>query len=210
LSVDARRLVAYLAVHHRPQARAALSADLWPGVAAAERLLTEAIAAVDVPGLLHEDDATGSLALAADVAVDLTDAMYLIRVLPTLPAGAPVDTTVLTADILPGWTAAWIEIERERFRQLRLRALEAACRRLTDEERLDEALEAGLLAVAAEPLRESAHRTLVHLHLSAGNAVEARRQYQLCRHLLRTQLGVEPSERMRELVRGLDVVGTIR
>ena len=42
LSVDARRLVAYLAVHHRPQARAALAADLWPGVAA-ERLFADAV-----------------------------------------------------------------------------------------------------------------------------------------------------------------------
>src|SRR6476469_4624018 len=92
LSVDARRLVAYLAVHHRPQARAALAADLWPGVAAAERLLADAVAAV---------------------AVDLAEAMRLIRALPTLAAGTPVDTSVLTADILPGWTAAWLEIERE-------------------------------------------------------------------------------------------------
>jgi DNA-binding SARP family transcriptional activator len=66
------------------------------------------------------------------------------------------------------------------------------------------------MAVAAEPLRESAHRTLVRLHLTAGNAVEASRQYELCRYLLRSQLGLEPSERMRELVRGLDVERTIR
>ena len=54
LSVDARRLVAYLAVHPRPQARAALAADLWPAVAA-ERLLADAVAAVDVPGPARRD-----------------------------------------------------------------------------------------------------------------------------------------------------------
>jgi hypothetical protein len=104
LSVDARRLVAYLAVHRRPQARTALAADLWPGVAAAERLLADAIAAVDVPALLDGPEAD-TLALGVDVAVDLAEAMRLIRTLPTMPASAPVDTTLLTADILPGWTA---------------------------------------------------------------------------------------------------------
>src|SRR5689334_2879980 len=93
LSVDARRLVAYLAVHHRPQARAALAADLWPGVNG-ERLLGDAVAAVDVPGLLQENTPE-TLALAPDVAVDLVDAMRLIRSLPTIAAGTPVDTTLL-------------------------------------------------------------------------------------------------------------------
>src|SRR6476659_8966525 len=70
LSVDARRLVAYLAVHPRPQARTALAADLWPGVAAAERLLADAVAAVDVPGLVAGVDTDGApLALAEGVEV---------------------------------------------------------------------------------------------------------------------------------------------
>src|SRR3954453_11470614 len=83
LSVDARRLVAYLAIHPRPQSRATLAADLWPGVAAAGRLLADAVAAVDVPGLLvgadPDADAGGSLALSADVEVDFAAAMRLIR-----------------------------------------------------------------------------------------------------------------------------------
>src|SRR3954454_13433520 len=84
LSVDARRLVAYLAVHPRPQERTALAADLWPGTAAAAaRLLGDAEAAVDVPGLLSADGPT--LSLAADVEVDLADAMGLVRGLPEIP-----------------------------------------------------------------------------------------------------------------------------
>jgi tetratricopeptide (TPR) repeat protein len=189
LSVDARRLVAYLAVHHRPQARAALSADLWPGVAAAERLLTEAIAAVDVPGLLDEDGATGTLALAADVAVDLTDAMHLIRVLPTLPAGAPVDTTVLTADILPGWTAAWIEIERERFRQLRLHSIEERSQRLITAGRFDDAVAMAKVAVRTAPSRESARRALIEAYVAQGDLAAAVNEYDEYQELLRSSLG---------------------
>src|SRR5690349_21274880 len=128
LSVDARRVVAYLAVHPRPQARAALAAGLWPGVSA-ERLLADAVAAVDVPGLLDENT-PGVLALGAEVDVDLAEAMQLIRALPSVAADTPVDTTLLTADILPGWSAAWIEIEPERFRQLRLYAIAERSQRL--------------------------------------------------------------------------------
>ena len=50
-----------------------------------------------------------------------------------------------------------------------------------------------------EPLRESAHRALVRIHLAAGNAVEALRQYDLCCRLLRDQLGVEPTQQMHDV-----------
>ena len=68
--------------------------------------------------------------------------------------------------------------------------------RLTGAGRFAEAFELGLAALAGEPLRESAHRALVRVHLAEGNVGEAVRQYELCRSLLREKLGVEPSEQM--------------
>ena len=94
-------------------------------------------------------------------------------------------------------------IERERFRQLRLHALEALCERRMAAGRVRHALEAALAAVAAEPLRESAQRTLVRLHLAEGNHAEALRQYHIYRELLNDQLGLEPSTQMQALVHGL-------
>jgi tetratricopeptide (TPR) repeat protein len=189
LSVDARRLVAYLAVHHRPQSRASLAADLWPGVAAAERLLADAVAAVDAPGLLDGPDEGESIALAADVAVDLAEAMHLIRNLPTMPAGTPVDTTVLTADILPGWTAAWIEIERERFRQLRLYAIEERSQRLITAGRFDDAVAMAKVAVRTAPSRESARRALIEAYVAQGDLAAAVNEYDEYQELLRSSLG---------------------
>jgi DNA-binding SARP family transcriptional activator len=61
-------------------------------------------------------------------------------------------------------------------------------------------VEAGLAAVRAEPLRESAHRTLVRAHLAEGNRFEANRQYHNCRRLLQAELGLEPSRGLRELI----------
>jgi len=187
LSVDARRLVAYLAVHHRPQARAALAADLWPGVAA-DRLLADAVTAVDVPGLLDES-APGVLALGADVEVDLAAAMRLIRNLPTMPADTPVDTTVLTADILPGWSAAWIEIERERFRQLRLYAIEERSQRLITAGRFDDAVAMAKVAVRTAPSRESARRALIEAYVAQGDLAAAVHEYDEYQELLRSSLG---------------------
>jgi DNA-binding SARP family transcriptional activator len=57
-----------------------------------------------------------------------------------------------------------------------------------------------LAAVSAEPLRESAHRELVEVHLAEGNVAEAVRQYDVYRHMLRRQLGLAPSPVMRRLV----------
>ena len=94
-------------------------------------------------------------------------------------------------------------IEREQFRQLRLRALDAFCRRLTVAGRTGDALDAGLAALAGDALRESAHRALVCVHLAEGNVGEAIRQYRLCRRLLREQLGVAPSEQMEALLRSV-------
>jgi DNA-binding SARP family transcriptional activator len=91
-------------------------------------------------------------------------------------------------------------VERERFHQLRLHALEALCDRLITAGRYGEAIDAGLAVVAAEPLRESAHRALIKAHLAEGNHGEAYRQYQLCREILRDELGVEPSNALRALL----------
>ena len=46
-------------------------------------------------------------------------------------------------DLLPDWYDDWVLVQRERFRQLRLHALEAICHRLTDLGRYALALEAG-------------------------------------------------------------------
>jgi DNA-binding SARP family transcriptional activator len=106
----------------------------------------------------------------------------------------------LTEDLLPDWYDEWVVVARERFRQLRLHALEALSQRLTAAGRIPQAIEAGLAAVAAEPLRESAHRTVICAHLSEGNPAEAIAQYRKYRRLLRTELGIEPSRRMEELM----------
>jgi DNA-binding SARP family transcriptional activator len=202
---SAQRLVAFVALHERPVLRPYAAGTLWldwPETRAAGNLRS-ALWRIQrhAPELVSAD--SHMLRLGRCVRVDLREAETLARAeLAGDSTGAEPETLAL--DLLPDWYDDWVLLERERFRQLRLRALESRCDRLTAAGRLDEALEAGLLAVSGEPLRESAHRALVRLHLEEGNAAEALRQFRLCRRLLLEQLGVEPSPRMLELVAGLD------
>jgi DNA-binding SARP family transcriptional activator len=193
LGADARRLVAYLAVHPRPQRRDALAADLWPGLPApaARRLLDDAVAAVDVPGLVDAgpDDA---LVLAPDVAVDLTEALALVRGLPALPGTEDVDLALLDHDILPGWTAGWIAVERERFRQLRLHAVEERSARLSAAGRHEEAVAVARRAVRTAPSRESARRAVVTALLAAGDIAGALDEQDAYQELLRSSVGAAP------------------
>jgi DNA-binding SARP family transcriptional activator len=202
---SAQRVVAFVALHERPVLRPYVAGTLWldwPETRAAGNLRS-ALWRIQrrAPALVSTD--AHMLQLGRCVRVDLREAETLARseLAGSSSGAAPA---ALALDLLPDWYDDWALLERERFRQLRLRALESRCTRLTAAGRLDEALEAGLLALAGEPLRESAHRALVRLHLAEGNAAEALRQFHLCRRLLREQLGVEPSPRMLELVAGLD------
>ena len=80
--------------------------------------------------------------------------------------------------------------------------------RLTALHRHGEAVVAGLAAVHAEPLRESAHRALIVAHLAAGNRNEAARQYDRCRRVLADELALRPSADLRRLIQSqVDLVG---
>ena len=187
LSVDARRLVAYLAVHPPPAGpRGARRRPLaGGGRRAAPRRCRRGRRRT---GLLDETRSRRALA-GADVEVDLAEAMRLIRGLPTMPADTPVDTTVLTADILPGWSAAWIEIERERFRQLRLYAIEERSQRLITAGRFDHAVAMAKVAVRTAPSRESARRALIEAYVAQGDLAAAVNEYDEYQELLRSSLG---------------------
>ncbi|MCA1481353.1 bacterial transcriptional activator domain-containing protein, partial [Bradyrhizobium sp. NBAIM08] len=90
--------------------------------------------------------------------------------------------------------------ERESYRQLRLHALERLSETLRAVGEHTSALMAALSAVRADPLRESAHRQVIAVHLAEGNAAEALRQYHVYRRLLALELGLPPSPTIRGLV----------
>jgi DNA-binding SARP family transcriptional activator len=149
--------------------------------------------------------------LGTDVAVDLTAAIALAQRLLDRSVRCDDDDlsaearSRLSCDLLPACYDDWVLVECERFHQLRLHALEALCERLTAARRYGEAIDAGLGAVRAEPLRESAHRALINAHLAEGNQAEAGRQYELYRGILRDELGIEPTDGLRRLMPGIAI-----
>ena len=199
-----QRLVAHLCLSHRPT-RTATAGHLWPDVpedhshgslrSALWRLNKTAPGLVEVSG--------SALLLATDVRVDVRDlGDWAHRAIA--PSPGPEDVAVpdaaLLGDLLPGWYDDWVLLERERLRQLRMQALEAVAVRLASLGRHCEALQAAHAAVRAEPLRESAHRTVISVHLAEGNVAEAVRAYEFFCTMLEDELGVPPTEQMTRLV----------
>jgi DNA-binding SARP family transcriptional activator len=90
--------------------------------------------------------------------------------------------------------------EAEDWRQLRMTALEAVAQVLIEKGRLAEAASAARSAMKVEPLRESAHASLIRVHLAEGNQTEALRVYERYRELLAVALSLEPTEHLSGLV----------
>ena len=211
---SAQRVLAFLALYDRPLQRPYVAGSLWLDLPEerAHASLRSALWRLHRRGQGLVEVSAQQLALGREVEVDLRASEALARRVLDDSSLDPleVDASSLCGDLLPDWYEDWLLVERESHRQLRLHALETLCERLTRAGCLHKALEVGLAAVAGEPLRESAHRALVSVHLEEGNLIEAIRQYGLYRKLLSTQLGVEPSERMQVLVRDLDVAQAVR
>jgi DNA-binding SARP family transcriptional activator len=211
----AQRLVAFLALRDRPAPRAHVAGMLWletteeRALANLRSTLWRVRRAAD--GLV---ECTGDqLGLHPGLGVDVRASAALADSLLKGTDGhrgadeLELDLDGLRADILPDWYDDWLVFERERFRQLRLHALDALAARFLELGRPARAMETALAAVAAEPLRESAHRAVIRIHLAEGNAGEALRQYRLYRRLA-GELGLHPSAQIEELIRGLDTTET--
>ena len=208
--MNAQRLVCFLALHDRPLLRTFVGGSLW-GESTDRRAggsLRSALWRLRHPSYALVSLTSDHIALAPTVAVDLRVgealAHRLLDPAHELDEGPTVDEErILSADLLPDWSEDWVLMERERYHQLRLRALEALCRRLSAAGRFGQAVQAGIAAVSGEPLRESARRALIEAHLAEGNAAAAVREYEAFRELLHNELRLEPSETMRALVEGL-------
>jgi len=212
VSPCSQRLVAFVALHDRAIHRRHASGALWLDAPEerASASLRSALWRTPAPGGCSLVQAsTTHLWLNPEVHVDFR--VSVARALSALNSDWPgVQRTddlqrqlpLLGDDLLPDWHEDWVLIERERFRQLRLHALERISESLTDAGLYSQALQAGLAAVAAEPLRESSHRQLVRTHIREGNISEALREYQAYARMLAEELGVAPTAAMNELIRG--------
>jgi DNA-binding SARP family transcriptional activator len=203
LPLSAQRLLAFVALHEHPVRRPYIAGQIWMDSSQehANASLRTTLWRLRRPGCTLIDARGGGIGLARHVVVDVQEvAVRAQRALDHRTEHDDVACLSHAGDLLPDWYDDWLVVERERIRQLRLHALEAMCEDLAASGSFAAALEAGLAAVAAEPLRESAHRAVMQVHLAQGNVAEALRQYHLFRRLLTDELQLLPSPAMRSLI----------
>jgi len=203
------KLFAVLALHRRPMPRPLLAETIWPDRPSgrARANLRSVIWRLPEPSrrLLREDGEF--LTLRPGVVVDVDQVVQRCHSLlatncdPGPVVGSPDD---LLDDLLPTWDDDWVLVERARLRQLRLHALEALSAGLLRAGRVGEAMDAAAAALAAEPLRDSAARAVISVHLASGNVAHAHRVYRTYRAELVRELGIEPSPRLLALLQDGD------
>jgi len=208
LANGTQRLLSLLALRDRIVHRASVAGALWPDVSESRAHASLRSALLRVPNAARSVVAVSDaeLALAEGVAIDVRDGQALAHRLLDDTATPPESDvsrsaiSLLSSDLLPGWNDEWVTADAEGWRQLRLHALEALTDRLVGQMRFGDAMTAAMAAVKAEPLRESAHAALIRVHLAESNQSEALRQFERYQQLLRSELGIEPTPRLRELI----------
>lgn len=203
----AERLLVELAVRHRgrPVRRTTLAERLWPDAPAGRATASLRSVLWRLPRHRGRAPAVGdasTVRLAPHVQVDLWRSEEMVSRCRADDPPAPADgwRELLEHDLLPECDEPWLVAERESHRQHRLHALERCAAAWRRAGRLDDALTAAFAAVLAEPLRESAHREVIEVHLAEGNHAEALLQYHSYRAVLDRELGLPPSDVIRSLV----------
>jgi DNA-binding SARP family transcriptional activator len=209
-----QRVIALLALEGC-RTRSYLAGMLWPEATEcrASGSLRAAVWQLErcAPGLVHHGG--GQLGLAQEVRVDVRQFVAAATEVSLLTGDPDIDgparpmltrlATLLRGELLPGWYDDWMIYERTRLQQLRLSALENLAEALADHGLLGPALTAAMAAAAIEPLRESAQRAVIRIHLADGNYHAALREYRTFGRRLHAELGVRPSGRLEALVRPL-------
>jgi DNA-binding SARP family transcriptional activator len=201
-----KRLLVFVALHRGRIERRYAAGALWPtgdDMRAAGNLRSALwrlngagvnVVLADKHGLAIRDDVLVDVHIVSSWATRLIKGSATHDDLRVMPSG------VDALDLLPGWYDDWALVERERIRQRLLHALEALSRELLQLRRCAEAVEAALIAVSADPLRESAQRALIEAHLGEGNWVEGRRSFEAYCDVLARELGTEPGLELAAMV----------
>jgi DNA-binding SARP family transcriptional activator len=195
LSVPARRLLVFLAVEAGPVQRWLVAGRLWPDQldAQSRASLRRAVWQLPRSWIAVEGDT-----LWLNAIVDLEHARSVADRALSGQALTIAEIHLLSRDVLPGWNDEWLVPAQDEFHHNRIQALESACRVLARHGEPQLATQAGMLAVNAEPLRESAVEALVMAHLAEGNRYEAVRTYRQLARLLDAELGVQPGQALTD------------
>src|SRR5262245_6419575 len=205
----ARALLAYLALPAgKPHARDNLATLLWGDVPEAQSRGSLRKA------LFWLRQALGDTAIADAETVELkagaasVDVSQFERRVADGSARALAEAADLyQGDLLAGLTLheapfeEWLGGERERLRELWIKALVRLLAHQREAEQTDSAILTAVKLLAADPLQELVHRTLMQLYMQAGRRGAALRQDQSCDTFLERELRAQPEEATKALYR---------
>jgi len=95
---------------------------------------------------------------------------------------------------------AWLSAERQRLRTQAIRAI-AGLLDVGGRQHVEIAMAFSLRVLAADPLQEDVHRTLMRCYAQQGRRADALRQYDFCRTVLWKQVGATPESETENLQR---------
>jgi DNA-binding SARP family transcriptional activator len=202
-----QRLLAFLGV--RGQVSRSLAAGtLWAEVTDEHALgsLRSTIWRLNRSGPRLVTTHADTLSLAPMIDIDVRSFVIAAATVNAGQSEGERERVLEAGDLLPGWYDDWVLLERERLRQVRLHALEVLAARFTESRQFGPALDVALETVRVDPLRESAHRAVVAVHLAENNVAEAVRHYRTFRALLLGELGIEPSPEFKAMLPGQALV----
>jgi len=104
-----------------------------------------------------------------------------------------------TGELLEGVNYDWALRERERLRGLYLDTLSHLMHYYKHHGAYAESLTCGQRILYYDPLREEIHREMMRLYVEGGQRAQAVRQYEICREILATELGIPPMEETQAL-----------
>ncbi len=199
----ARSLLGLLAVDRRTHSRSQLAARFWPDVLdeSARTSLRSALSSVrkslgaDVDRYLITGRERVALADESLVWVDLTEFEAL------LASGSAEEALALCrGELLAGLDDDWIYECRDEHRDRMAQALGRLATEAEDRGELAQAAGLTRREVALDPLAEEPQRELIRRLAAAGDRSGALTAYRRLQDRLRSELGIAPSARTREVV----------
>jgi WD40 repeat protein/DNA-binding SARP family transcriptional activator len=218
-------LLAYLVVESdRAHRREKLAGMLWPGFtessarANLRRALADLRQAIGdqqvTPTYLHTTRQTIQFTTASDAWVDVTAFATLLE--STKPPDRPdIQRLEEAAELyrgpfLDGFSLAdspqfeeWVVLTREQLYRLVMEALHRLADEYEEQGEYERALPHTWRQLELDPWRENAHRQAMRLLALGGQRDSALAQYEMCRQLLKAELGAEPSEKTQQLYQRL-------
>ncbi len=215
----AKELLCYLLTHgQRPTARESLATILWDDCTTehSKQYLRKALWQLQ-SALCRSGKVTGPVLLVdshwvsvspkADIWVDVTEFERACAVAQG-PLGradrSSLDTletaiNLYRGDLLEGWYQDWCLYDRERLQNICLVVLDKLVAYSEEHHEHEKGINFATRILRSDRAHEIAHQHLMRLRYLSGDRAGALRQYEQCAAILKEELGVQPSERTREI-----------